>query len=82
MAIVDRREVIGRRPVDRAIFTPEGEFTGFKRLKRGGCISEILNSNPVKIAASDVERQVIAPIVWVARINNLAARFLRTMLGS
>ena len=72
MALIGRRKVIARRPGLGIALGAEGIDPGLERLEGGVVIGEILDPDAVEIVPPHIDRQVPAPVVGIALVDDAA----------
>ena len=72
VAIACFREIVPRRPLLGVAFATERVLTRFKRLESRRVVAKVLDPDGVEVVATDVERQILAPVVRVALVNDPA----------
>ena len=69
-ALLHRREIIAHRPAFGIELAHKTDSTGFEGLKQGISIPKELDADSVEISRSLAERQVLPPVVRIARQNH------------
>src|SRR6185503_3280026 len=73
----DRRKIVTRGPVLRAVLDAPIELVGLERLERDGCVAKINEAYLVEVVGADALRNVLAPIVLHPLVHDRASRLER-----
>ena len=73
-AVLDRRKVVAGRPDPRRRLGPPVDLVGLEGFELDRVVAEILVADLVEIVGADIDRQVLAPIVRHALIDDRARR--------
>ncbi len=69
-----RRKIIGRRPIPRDVLDAPIDLVGLERFERHRRVAEIFVAQLVEIIPADIHRQVLAPIVLDALVDDGVSR--------
>ena len=70
---LDRREIVGRRPVLGAVLGAPVDMVGLERFDRDRRVAEIFEAQLVEIVAADIDVEILAPIVLHPLVDDGAA---------